>query len=98
MDTVKTCILLAAAIAATAGCSSRVPSRHAPADSLVRAGELDTSPYSGRRDAGLGLDRAPLVRPTTASTEFTFDRQRVIDGRPYSDFRVTTRTRSALER
>lgn len=107
MDTVKMRIPATVALAAAqglglsallAGCAGQVPARHAPAEALVRTGELDTSAYDGRRDELLGRNRSPVVRSVTGSTEYTYDRQRVIDGRPYADYRVTTRTRSALER
>lgn len=87
-----------ALLTAAVGCSSRVPVRHAPVDRLVRSGEFDGSDFVGRRDATLGADRAAFVRTVTGSSESTFDRQRIIDGRPYADFRVTTRTRSAIAR
>lgn len=87
---------------ALAACSSpdsaRVPVRNPECASLVRVGELDTSGFDERNDARLGLDRAPIARSTVRSTAYTFDRQRVIDGRPYSDYRVTTRTASSLQR
>ncbi len=102
MDKLKICLqaglVAAAAQGLLAGCTARVPTRHPSAETLVRSGELDVSANGGRRDALLGRNRSPVVRSVTGSTEYTYDRQRVIDGRPYADFRVTTRTRSALER
>jgi hypothetical protein len=90
--------VLVVSLSATTGCSMRVPTRHAAIDGLVRSGGLDPEAFNGRSDALLGADRSPIVRSIAASTESTLDRQRVIDGRPYADFRVTTRTRSALDR
>jgi len=100
----KTCIalggllvpLVLAACSADDGC--RVPIRNPECAGLVRTGDLDLSGFAGRNDAQLGLDRAPIARSTVRSTAYTFDRQRVIDGRPYSDYRVTTRNVESLQR
>lgn len=85
-------------LALLSGCSARVPTRVCEMPALVRTGDLDTDGFGGRNDGRLGLERDPIVRTAVQSTEYTFDRQRVIDGRPYSDFRVTTRTREMLRR
>jgi hypothetical protein len=76
----------------------RVPHRAPEMPSLVRAGTLDLSAFGGRNDPTLGLDRHPIIRAPVEATETTVDRQRVIDGRTYQDFRVTNRTRDVLRR
>ena len=101
MPTRKTCIALLCLCAPAlwlCGCSSAVPTRLPEMPSLVRAGDLDAGVGSARNDGRLGTDRDPVVRATVRSTEYTFDRQRVIDGRPYSDYRVTTRNVESLRR
>lgn len=102
MDHLKTRIvtagLAALALLPIAGCTSEVPLRQRAMPALVRTGDLDTTGDAGRNDTRLGSDRDPIVRATTQSTEYTFDRQRIIDGRPSSEFRVTTRTREMLQR
>jgi hypothetical protein len=93
------CLLLTAL---TPSCAphgdGRIPPRAPDMPSLVRAGTLDLAAFGGRNDPTLGLDRHPIVRTPVEATETTVDRQRVIDGRSYQDFRVTNRTRDALRR
>lgn len=79
------------------GCSSTVPQRAPEMPGLVRAGELDLDTGSGRNDDRLGLGRGQVVRQTIRSTSATFDRQRIIDGRPFNDYRLTTRTIESLQ-
>lgn len=102
MDHLKTRIvtagLAALALLPITGCTSEIPLRQRAMPALVRTGDLDTTGDAGRNDTRLGSDRDPIVRATTQSTEYTFDRQRIIDGRPSSEFRVTTRTREMLQR
>lgn len=104
MNQSKTCIALGGLLvpfllaACSAGGDLRVPARLPECAGLVRTGELELDGNSGRNDARLGLDRAPIARSTVRSTSYTFDRQRVIDGRPYSDYRVTTRNVESLQR
>ncbi len=102
MDNLKTRILTAGLTALCllpiGGCTTEVPVRMRDLPSLVRTGELDGSGNAGRNDARLGTDRDPIVRATVQSTEYTYDRQRIIDGRPSNEFRVTTRTRGLLQR
>ncbi len=75
------------------GCATAsIPTRHTPCAVLVRSGELDRGAFATRNDARLGQDRDPVIRETILSTRYAVDRQRVINGQPYVDFRVTTRT------
>jgi hypothetical protein len=78
--------------------SGQVPQRAPEMPSLVRAGTLDPAAFGGRNDPTLGLDRHPIIRTPVQASETTVDRQRVIDGRSYQDFRVTNRTRESLRR
>jgi hypothetical protein len=98
----KGILILAAAWPLLCACTphdqAQVPDRANEMPSLVRAGELDVTAFAGRNDPTLGIERHPIVRSTTHTTESTIDLQRVIDGRPYIDFRVTTRTRESLRR
>lgn len=101
MSRSKTCIAILSLGAPALwlfGCSAAVPTRLPAMPCLVRTGELQTGEGFSRNDPRLGLDRDPVVRATVRSTEQTFDRQRVIDGRPYSDYRVTTRNVESLRR
>jgi len=90
------------AVALLAGCSSSkptafVPTRNDPNPALVLSGDFDGSEFAGRDDARLGLNREVTVRTPIVSNAWTYDRQRIIDGRPYVDFRVTTRTFERLQ-
>ena len=78
------------------GCSASVPQRAPAMPCLVRAGELDLDAGAARNDDRLGLGREQVVRRTLNSTSATFDRQRIIDGRPFNDYRLTTRTVESL--
>lgn len=80
------------------GCSSTIVPRRAPEmAALVRAGDLDLETGAARNDDRLGLGRGQVVRQTIRSTSATFDRQRIIDGRPFNDYRLTTRTIESLQ-
>jgi len=90
------CILTAACTTAPQTC---VPPRATLHASLVRfatddGDALDTS----RNDAILGANREPIVRVIDGSTTFTYDRQQIFNGRPWDNFRVTTRARSVSQR
>ena len=105
MDTLQRRILAIAAAASAPlvwACTpheqARVPARAVEMPMLVRAGQLDVSAFAGRNDPTLGIERHPIVRSTVQTSESTVDRQRVIDGRPFTDYRVTTRTRESLRR
>lgn len=78
------------------GCSATVPKRAVPMDSLVRSGELDLGIAAGRNDDRLGLGRTQLNRTIIRATAASFDRQRVVDGRPFNDYRLSTRTVESL--
>ena len=78
------------------GCSATVPKRAVPMDSLVRSGELDLGTAADRNDDRLGLGRTQLNRTIIRATAASFDRQRVIDGRPFNDYRLSTRTVESL--
>ena len=78
------------------GCSATVPKRAVPMDSLVRSGELDLGIAASRNDDRLGLGRTQLNRTIIRATAASFDRQRVIDGRPFNDYRLSTRTVESL--
>lgn len=80
------------------GCGSTMVPRRAPEMAgLVRAGDLDLETGAARNDDRLGLGRGQIVRQTIRSTSATFDRQRIIDGRPFNDYRLTTRTIESLQ-
>lgn len=79
------------------GCSATVPQRAPAMPSLVRAGDLDLDTGASRNDGRLGLGREQVVRRTIWSTSATFDRQRIIDGRPFNDYRLTTRTVESVQ-
>jgi len=79
------------------GCSSTVPQRAPEMPGLVRSGDLDLDTGAARNDDRLGLARGQVLRQTIRSTSATFDRQRIIDGRPFSDYRLTTRTIESLQ-
>lgn len=92
-------ILSTVCLLGVAGCNASVPTRSAEMPSLVRAGSLttpSTDPGFARNDPGLGRDRNPLVRTDVRSAEIAYDRQQIVNGVPYSDYRVTTRTRGSL--
>lgn len=78
------------------GCSATVPTRALPMDSLVRSGELDLGTASDRNNDRLGLGRTQLNRTVIRATAASFDRQRVVDGRPFNDYRLSTRTVESL--
>ena len=78
------------------GCAGTVPKRALPMDSLVRSGELDPATATDRNDDRLGLGRTQLTRTVIRATAASFDRQRVIDGRPFNDYRLSTRTVESL--
>jgi hypothetical protein len=78
------------------GCAGTVPKRALPMDSLVRSGELDLATATDRNDDRLGLGRTQLTRTVIRATAASFDRQRVIDGRPFNDYRLSTRTVESL--
>ena len=78
------------------GCSATVPTRALPMDSLVRSGELDLGTAADRNNDRLGLGRTQLNRTVIRATAASFDRQRVVDGRPFNDYRLSTRTVESL--
>ncbi len=90
------CALLAACTTAPQVC---VPTRNAPHPSLVRLAADDNNGFdAGRNDAILGADREPIVRIIDGSTTYTYDRQQIFNGRPWDNFRVTTRAQSVSQR
>lgn len=100
MDIRKTSIALLSMCAPALwllGCGSTVPMRAPAMPSLVRAGELDIETGAARNDGRLGLGREQVVRRTVQSASATFDRQRIIDGRPFNDYRLTTRTIESVQ-
>ena len=51
-----------------------------------------------RNDAKLGTQREALSRTYELSNTATFDRQRIVNGRPYTDFDTITRSRENFSR
>ena len=101
MPAPKTCIAIMSICAPALwlwGCAPTVPRRLPAMPSLVLMGELDPSVGFDRNDGALGLDRDPVSRSTIGSVAATLDRQWITNGRPYSDYRFTTRTAERLRR
>ena len=51
-----------------------------------------------RNDGRLGTQREALSRSLELSNTATFDRQRIVNGRPYTDFDTITRSRESFSR
>lgn len=81
------------------GCASQVldavPARAAVSPALVSGSNVG---FEARNDARLGTPRDPLVRDYGISVTATYDRQQIINGRPYVDFDTITRSRERFER
>lgn len=81
------------------GCAPKVvdavPARAAVSPALVSGSNVG---FDARNDARLGTPRDPIVRDYGISVTATYDRQQIINGRPYVDFDTITRSRERFER
>jgi hypothetical protein len=88
-----------ALVALLTGCAPKavdaVPARASVAPRLV-SGSCDG--FASRNDARLGTPRDPVVRDYELAVISTYDRQQIINGRPYVDFDTITRSRERFER
>ncbi|MFM7261981.1 MAG: hypothetical protein ACKO3W_15435 [bacterium] len=85
------------------GCAPKVvdsvPRRAAVSTKLVSgANDALTDQDAVRNDTRLGTPRDPVVRNYEIAVISTYDRQQVINGRPYVDFDTITRSRERFER
>ena len=89
----------AIALATLVGCAPKVadivPTRAETSSTLAM-----TTARIGfdRNDAKLGTQREALSRTYELSNTATFDRQRIVNGRPYTDFDTITRSRESFSR
>lgn len=81
------------------GCAPKV------VDVVPRRAEMSTTlvmsaGHAGfdRNDERLGTQREALSRTLELSNTATFDRQRIVNGRPYTDFDTITRSRESFSR
>ncbi|MCE2885006.1 MAG: hypothetical protein LW806_08940 [Planctomycetaceae bacterium] len=102
MDNLKIGILVlgpCVVVALLGGCAPKVvdavPPRAAVAPALVSG---SNGGFDARNDARLGTPRDPIVRDYGLSVTATYDRQQIINGRPYVDFDTITRSRDRFER
>lgn len=102
MDNLKIGMLVlgpGALAALLTGCATKavdsVPTR-APVSPRLVSGSCDG--FASRNDARLGTPRDPFVRDYELAVISTYDRQQIINGRPYVDFDTITRSRERFER
>jgi hypothetical protein len=93
------CTVAALALATLVGCAPKVtdivPTRAETSSTLVMA----TARIGfDRNDSKLGTQREALSRTYEFSNTATFDRQRIVNGRPYTDFDTITRSRESFSR
>ena len=95
----RVCAVSVLAAGVLTGCTPKVvdivPTRADTSSTLVMA-----SARIGfdRNDAKLGTQREALSRTYELSNTATFDRQRIVNGRPYTDFDTITRSRESFSR
>ena len=86
-------------IFASSGCTnaptSFVPSRSGVSASLVAGA---TAEFNARNDDTLGTERDAIMRVSESATIRTYDRQQIVNGRPYNDYDTITRARERFAR
>ncbi|MEY3021621.1 MAG: hypothetical protein RIS86_819 [Planctomycetota bacterium] len=75
-----------------------VPARGAVHASLAGAPDPGADAFASRNDERLGARRGAFVRIPERIESATFDRQWILNGRPFDRYRTTTVTRERLAR